>query len=130
MNPAHGNILVVDDEKLVRDVVGRMLSEVGYNVIQARSAEEALRIVQRGALQLDVVLTDVVLQGMFGDELAQKLSEVDPMLPILFMSGNSAEAIESQVEMRLGENFIRKPFRIDELLPFVERAVAYGIRVE
>lgn len=130
MNPAQGTILVVDDDKMVRTVVGAMLSEVGYNVVQARSGEEAVRVVKHGALQLDMVLTDVVLQGMFGDELAERIKVLDPGLPVVFMSGNSPEAIESEVEMIPGENFIRKPFKMLELRPFIERVMLIGARID
>ena len=69
---------------------------------------------------IDILVTDIVMPGYSGDQLAVKLAAEKPNLPVLFISGNAPNQVESVVPLREGENFLRKPFSLDTL----ERAIA------
>lgn len=81
-----GTALLVEDEDLVRTSTADMLAELGYAVQDAESAEEALRLVDRG-LRFDLLVTDHLMPGMTGTELAHELRARRPDLPVLVVSG-------------------------------------------
>ena len=81
-----GTALLVDDEDLVRMSTADMLMDLGYEVVEAQSAEEALRLVAQG-LQPDLVVTDHLMPGLTGTELARLLQARNPELPVLIVSG-------------------------------------------
>jgi CheY-like chemotaxis protein len=100
---------LVDDEKLVRESTAEMLSGLGYAVIEADSAEEALRLVD-GGLNFDVLVTDHLMPGMNGSELARTLIKRFPDRSALVISGYS------EVDgMAADLNRLSKPFRQSEL---------------
>src|SRR5215813_4335308 len=87
-SPNHGEtILVVDDEAEVRKLVGAMLTRQGYNVLTAESGELALKTYRKSPQPIDLLLTDVVAPGMSGPMLADQLTDINPKLRVLFMSG-------------------------------------------
>jgi signal transduction histidine kinase len=104
-----GTALLVDDEDLVRMSTAHMLMDLGYSVVEAVSAEEALRLID-GGLCPDLVVTDHVMPGMSGAQLARKLSSEEPDLPVLIVSGYSEAD-----EIELGLHRLSKPFRQAEL---------------
>jgi CheY-like chemotaxis protein len=81
-----GVILVVDDELYVRQLTGRMLRDLGYEVLEATTAAEALRILE-GPAKIRLVLTDIAMPGMDGVRLADTIAEQHPGHPVLLMSG-------------------------------------------
>jgi CheY-like chemotaxis protein len=104
-----GNVLLVDDEEAVRLSTADMLADLGYEVQEASSAEEGLAIVRSGA-KLDLVLSDHLMPGMTGADLARAVKTLRPDMPILIISGYAE--IEG-VELDLPR--LTKPFRRDEL---------------
>src|SRR6267154_1058616 len=80
-------VLVVDDEQDVLILLKLILETHGYRALLARGAEAALRLLRQDELTVDLLLTDVVMPGMNGTDLAQAGRELRPSLPILFMSG-------------------------------------------
>jgi PAS domain S-box-containing protein len=86
-------VLVVEDDDDVRSYIVESLRELNYRVLPAANAESALRHVENGALRIDLMLTDVVMPGMNGHQLAQKAAEHRPELKIIYMSGYSQNAI-------------------------------------
>lgn len=114
-----GTILVVEHNAAVGTVVSRLLRSAGYRVVTAASAEEALRIVRSG--KVDLLLTDVCLPQMAGHELAAALVADGHTMPVLLMSGHAPE-------MALTENFLQKPFTRDDLIARVREVVARPAR--
>jgi CheY-like chemotaxis protein len=107
--PALGTALVVDDEDLVRLVTADMLVELGYEVVEAASAEEALRMIGNGP-RVDLVVTDHLMPGMTGTDLARAIRNDRPDLPVLIISGYAEmDDIASDLPR------LAKPFRKDEL---------------
>lgn len=109
-------ILVVEDEARVRELVSRVLRSSGYTVLEANSGREALQLYghQNGPIQL--LLTDVVMPGMNGRMLADRLKVVQPGLKVIYMSGYTDDAIIQHGVLDAGAIFIQKPFTTDALI--------------
>lgn len=114
-------ILLVEDEGFVREVAREVLKSAGYKVLLARSAAEAVDAYDRCAGQLDLLLTDVVLPGQNGRSLAQALSQRNPELRVLLMSGYLEQIHLSESEP--GLECLPKPFSAWALLQGVRRAL-------
>jgi two-component system, cell cycle sensor histidine kinase and response regulator CckA len=108
-------VLVVEDEASVRSVARTMLELHGYRVLEAGGGEEALRIGARPEGPVQLLLTDVVMPGMSGPEVAQRLSRVHPELKVLYMSGYTDEAILRHGVPELSPAFVQKPFSAETL---------------
>ena len=115
-------VLLVEDEPAVRAVIVRSLERGGFRVLQAPDAAVALQLADREA-RLDLVLTDLMMPGIGGAELARRLKESWPDLPVMFMSGYSAEEVRRRGSAHDGV-LIQKPFKPDTLLLSVNLALA------
>jgi two-component system, cell cycle sensor histidine kinase and response regulator CckA len=109
-------ILVVDDEENVRDAVTRILSREGYTVLSTAGGEEALELLRERSKPVDLLLTDVVMTGLSGVELASLAQTANAGIGVLFMSGyNESEVLRHGVQTRT-MRLLRKPFTMEELL--------------
>jgi PAS domain S-box-containing protein len=108
-------ILLVEDEDLVRSLSRQVLESCGYTVIEAVDGIEALETLEKSETRIDLLITDVVMPRMGGPELAEKLLEKIPNLPILFASGYTDDAIVRHGVLQTNVNFIQKPFTIDDV---------------
>jgi len=116
-------VLVVEDDPLVRDFVRRALEEVGYSVSIAASGNEALELLGTDVRDVDLVLTDVVMPGLSGPELAERLTTLTPDTPVLFMSGYIDNSfINTHLRHHPG-TLLRKPFTAAELRKRVRRSL-------
>lgn len=115
-------ILLVEDEETVRKVIERLLRKLGYEVLSARDAEEAIEIFDERDHELDLVLTDVVMPGLTGVEMAEVLKERRPDMRFLFTSGYTSKELGGNPEAP-PEPFLPKPFSMDELSRSVEAAL-------
>lgn len=104
------NILLVEDEKSIRVTLKIFLQEFGYSVLAAESPADALLKVEERGSGIDLLITDVVMPGMNGRELADKLCGDFPELKVLYMSGYTANVIEYKGVIDKNMNFISKPF--------------------
>jgi signal transduction histidine kinase/ActR/RegA family two-component response regulator len=109
-------ILLVEDQDHVRAVVTAALTRQGYVVLEARGGDEALGYVDDDSKRIDLLLTDVVMPGMNGRDLARRLIERRPSLRVLYMSGHADRAIVRHGVIERGLHFIQKPFSPDSLL--------------
>jgi CheY-like chemotaxis protein len=114
--PAHGSetILVVEDRAEVRDLVAALLARCGYRVLSASSAEAALQVVEDSP-PIDLLLSDVVMPGMNGRELAALLTAGDPHLKVILMSGYAADVVKGASLPEAGIAFLQKPLIGDTL---------------
>jgi CheY-like chemotaxis protein len=110
-----GTILLVEDEEFIRKLTTRILEKSGYSVIQASDGAEALAIGRRSIGQIGMLLTDVVMPGIGGAELAEELRGIRPDLPVLYISGYAFEALDLK-ELGEGEYYLPKPFTSEVLL--------------
>jgi CheY-like chemotaxis protein len=107
-------VLVADDEAALRQTVVEILRSSGYNVLESRSAEDALEIARSNAGKIDILLTDIVMPGLRGTELARRVQEIQPHVKVVFMSGY-AEGLP-EAELPPNSAFLQKPFRFATLL--------------
>lgn len=115
-------ILVVEDEDTVRRVTARLLNRLGYAVTTAASAEEALALLECRGAPFSLVLTDVVMPGLTGIELAEVLRAREPDVRILFMSGYPSRELGQNPEDPPSP-FLPKPFSVDDLGDMVRRTL-------
>ncbi len=108
-------VLLVEDEGAVRDLVATALQDRGYTLLTAADAEEALELDRIHAGPIDLLITDVVMRGMRGPELARRIRERRPELPVLFMSGYPDDALNVGGDLDSGTAFLQKPFRVRAL---------------
>jgi len=108
-------ILLVEDDSGVRHLLARILRDRGYTVIEACDAEDALRIFDRQGAEIDLALTDVMMPGMSGLDLARILRAKRADLKILCMSGYTEQTLVNSGSFAPGMPFLRKPLRPDTL---------------
>ncbi len=118
-----GTILLVEDEPLVREYISGLLADHGYAVVEARDGGDALRIGERSDRRIHLLLTDVVMPGLSGRDLAERLREMHPSIGVLFMSGHTDDDIVRRGVETAGTRFIAKPFTAEALLEKVRETV-------
>jgi PAS domain S-box-containing protein len=108
-------VLLVEDEGTVRSVAREVLQMVGYTVLEAATGEEALQRVEQHSAAIHLLVTDVVMPGMNGRELAARLIVDYPALEVLYLSGYTDEAIAHHGVLQAGIELLHKPFTPDTL---------------
>jgi CheY-like chemotaxis protein len=127
MAPVNGSgatILLVEDERPVRITVRRLLERHGYKVLEATNGQDALTLVASRQTEIHLVLSDMVMPGMGGMELADRVRALLPTLPVLLMTGYTDEAITRSGERPRDEQIIEKPFTLNAMLEKVRWALA------
>jgi CheY-like chemotaxis protein len=122
--PTHGRgetLLVVEDEAALRDVAGRILSGAGYRVLSAECGPEALALAARHEGAIDLLVSDVIMPGMLGKDLAERLSMVRPETRVLYMSGYAQPVLHTHGTLDPGVALLEKPFTATDLLTAVRR---------
>jgi len=109
-------ILVVEDEKALRDLTQCILEDSGYQVLAATDVREALEMAGNSKMKLDLLLTDVVMPILSGNELAKRVAAFRPDLPVLYMSGYADDVILNRGGLNAGVELIQKPFTRRTLL--------------
>ena len=122
---AGGNetVLIVEDEELVRALTVRVLRGFGYTCHQARDAAEALRMLEEPGARVDLVITDVVMPGMSGRDLGDRLAHLRPGIPVVYTSGFSDEDVIRRGMLEEGRPFLQKPFTPNDLARAVRQAL-------
>src|SRR6266571_4899733 len=119
-------ILVVEDEEAVRSLSRRALEASGYTVLAAADGPDAVRLLERYRGPIHLVLTDVIMPGMNGRELAQRLVQRRPGLRVLYMSGYPGDAIVHRGALEPGTAFLQKPFMPEDLARKVREVLDQG----
>jgi PAS domain S-box-containing protein len=109
-------VLVVEDEELVRKVIGETLSAAGYAVLEAGSAGEAMALTARHGGRIDLLITDLVMPGHSGQELVARMCELRPGMAVLCVSGYADQAVVQTGHLGTETPFLQKPFTPDALL--------------
>jgi PAS domain S-box-containing protein len=123
--PRSGVVLLVEDDPEVRRFARRVLKASGYSVLTASHAGPALRAVERWGEKIDVLVTDIVMPGLNGLDMAARMRMRHPRIQAVYMSGNSDLALGRNRELSTGV-FLSKPFTADELGKAVARAADEG----
>ncbi len=121
-----GTILIAEDEQQVRELTCRLLRQAGYAVLAAADGEEALQIARGHSGPIDLLVTDVIMPRLSGDELAARLLLSRPGVPVLFVSGYTNETLGVD-GMRPGTQYLQKPFAPAVLLKRVEELLTAAV---
>ena len=116
---------MVDDEDQVRTLARDILQGAGYRVLEAEDGEQALRIASEHPGIIHILLTDIMMPGINGKELADKLLLARPDTKAIFMSGRAAEVISDAGVLIPVDAFLAKPFTVDRLLNKVRERLEY-----
>jgi signal transduction histidine kinase/CheY-like chemotaxis protein len=119
-------ILVVDNEEAVRTIVGHMLRKRGYRIREAAGGDDAEAIVAEGEAAVDLLLTDMLMPGMTGKELAKRVRAKRPGLPAIYMSGYAGHDASPLGLWDEDVPILQKPFTADQLLRAIGDALAGG----
>ena len=118
-----GTVLVVEDEDGVRELTRQILSRAGYKVLVANSPGDALALFKEHQAELQLLLTDIVLQNMSGRDLAQQIEKRSSKIRVLYMSGYTDDAALNNGMLAAGAQFLQKPFTTDALLRKVQEVL-------
>ena len=110
-----GTVLVVDDEDIIRELLGEMLEELGFTVISARDGREALAIYRMQWQEIDVVIVDMIMPGLSGREAFVEMKRINPSVRVVLSTGFTKEgAVQETLDEGIAW-FIQKPYRLEEL---------------
>ena len=119
-------ILLVEDEEAVRGLTSRILEKSGYRVIAAQHGKEAMDIATKEEGRIDLVLTDIVMPGMNGRGLVERLAGIRPRIKSLYMSGYTDDDIVRRGFVEPSKSFLQKPFTSEALLRTVRKVLDEG----
>ena len=117
-----GNVLLVEDEDMVRAVAERALTRAGYSVTPASDGDEGLEIVRSGA-QFDLIVSDVVMPALDGPSMVREIRKLNPQIPVLFMSGYAEEQLRKEIDIT-DVRFLPKPFTVQQITEKVGAVLA------
>ncbi len=115
--PTKYTLLVVDDEAILRKLAVRILASDDYTILEAPSGEDALSLMENHSGNLDLLITDMKMPGMNGEEVAEKICQSRPQTRVLYISGFSEFSLDGKTEI----DFLAKPFTPADLLQAVHR---------
>jgi CheY-like chemotaxis protein len=124
--PGKATILVVDDEPLLRQLIARQLRSEGYTVLEAGYGMEALRVARASAKPIDLVLSDIVMPGMIGTELAQRLVDEHPGIRVVLMSAHTVSELAAPLGRPGAIPVLSKPVDGRKILAVVELLLNYN----
>jgi two-component system cell cycle sensor histidine kinase/response regulator CckA len=116
-------LLIVEDDDAVRDLIAKTLGRLGYTVLAVSSGQAALEESEKFGKKIDLMISDLVMPGMSGRDLARLLVRTQPYLRVLYISGYADEAIVREASTERRASFLAKPFSPDELEQAVRRAL-------
>jgi signal transduction histidine kinase/CheY-like chemotaxis protein len=119
-------VLVVEDERRIRTLICKILSRYGYQTVEAADGREALELARAHSTPFDLLLTDVVMPGFSGVELADALRAIQPELPVLFISGYPGVPGLATSQLPPGSTFLQKPFTLQSLVARVRETIGTG----
>jgi CheY-like chemotaxis protein len=126
--PARGSetVLLVEDEPAILKMISMMLERLGYTVLATGTPDEAVRLAEEYSSRIDILMTDVIMPGMNGRNLAKSLLSIYPDIRVLYMSGYTANVIAHHGVLDEGVHFIQKPFSMKDLSAKIRQALENG----
>jgi two-component system cell cycle sensor histidine kinase/response regulator CckA len=114
-------VLLVDDEEIILKVARDMLEEMGYRVLTASDGKKAIEVYKKNRDEIDIVLLDMIMPGMGGGEIYDRMKESNPGIKVLLSSGYSIDGQATKILQRGCNGFIQKPFNVSELSGKIRR---------
>jgi len=118
--------LLVDDEDIVLEVGALMLERLGYEVLKARSGQEALQLYDQHRDRIRMVILDMVMPQMSGEAVFDRLKAIDPTVKVLLSSGYSIDSQAQQILARGCNGFVQKPFTLSDFSSRVKAVLESG----
>ncbi|WP_447973734.1 response regulator [Nitrospira sp. Kam-Ns4a] len=119
-----GTVLLVEDDEMIRTLASHALHEHGYAVLEAATGEEAVRLCRERRDSLHLVITDVVLPGISGYELAQRLKGLQADIKVVYISGYPGHTLDRYGPVDSSSPLLQKPFSLDRLVQTVHEMLA------
>lgn len=120
------NILLAEDDDSMLNFLVIALERVGHDVIAQKDGMHALEVIKKGEIKIDLLLTDIVMPGLDGIELAQKATDLNPDLKVMFITGFAAMTMTKNDldEQKKAAHVLSKPFHLNKLVEQVEKILA------
>jgi len=109
------SILLIDDEEMVINISEMMLKRLGYRVLKAHSGYEGLQLFEENKSKIDLIISDLEMPKMNGEEVMDKIREIDPQIKVMLSSGALTDADEKNVMNKGFNGFIKKPYNMNTL---------------
>jgi PAS domain S-box-containing protein len=116
-------VLVMEDERPVRDVTAKLLRRLGYEVLTAEDGESGVALAEAHHGAIAIIVSDIVMPGIHGDVACARIRERRPGVPVLFISGFSQEALRWQHGLPPGSRLLAKPFTLDDLASSIREMI-------
>ena len=108
-------ILLIDDEEMVINISEMMLKKLGYKVLKAHSGSEGLQLFEKNKFMIDLIISDLEMPEMNGEEVMDRLREIDPQIKVMLSSGSLTDKDEQYVMNKGFNGFLKKPYDLDTL---------------
>ena len=122
-------ILLIDDEELVIKISEMMLKELGYKVLKAHNGFEGLQLFEAHKTEIDLIISDLEMPKMNGNEVLKKLRKIDPEIKVLLSSGSLTDADEQSIIDRGFNGFLQKPYDLNALCGKISEILNASIRL-
>jgi two-component system, cell cycle sensor histidine kinase and response regulator CckA len=116
-------VLLVDDNESLRNLIEELVADLGHTVLVASSAEEALDIVAEQGDRIRLLLTDILMPGIRGPDLAERIAATHPRIQAIFMSGSGPDAMADPGVIKAGGAVLQKPFTSEQLTTALQHAL-------
>jgi CheY-like chemotaxis protein len=116
-------VLIVDDEEAVREMIGEVLENEGFEVLRAEDGSRGVALFREGRDRIDVVLLDLSMPGLSGEETFRQLREIDPGVRVILSSGYDRDEARGRFGTARPAGFIQKPYRPEELMAEIGRCI-------
>ena len=116
-------MLLVEDDTGVREYASEILTEVGFQIVPAANGRIALELIKKKDLKPDILVTDVIMPGMRGPELARQVQKILPGIKVLYASGYTDNHIVKDGLLEPGINFLQKPFTAKDIVDKINQVL-------
>jgi DNA-binding NtrC family response regulator len=120
-------ILIIDDDRHMRNACFRVLSKAGWSVVCAETGDEGLKEISNGAEKIDVILLDQLMPGMSGMDVLAQIQAKDPNLPVIISTGSATEETAAELARQGACDCLPKPFTPEELRTVVNKAAPQAL---
>ena len=126
-DPPHGTekVLFVDDEAMLIDIAGQMLTDLGYEIVATTEGRQALEMIRKNPARFDLVITDQTMPGMTGKELSHEIMQINPQLPVILCTGYSSKISERDIGQDGIRAYCTKPLQLAELSVVIRQVLGH-----
>jgi CheY-like chemotaxis protein len=122
-------ILLIDDEELVINISEMMLKKLGYKVFKAHNGYEGIQLFEENKTEIDLIISDLEMPKMNGNEVLSKLREIDPEIKVMLSSGSLTDSDEQSIIDRGFNGFLKKPYNLNALCGKISEILNVSIRL-